>query len=114
MWVALRGGLLAGRAAWWGSGDDAAPSVLDILDVADAPDRIDVGVRLLKGALSEIIPAGTHPPEYIRFIPPDWREHARSRRGGEGRVARRGQDRAAAAAERVRIDRKRTKLEAHS
>ena len=27
MWVALRGGLLAGRAAWWGSGDDAAPSV---------------------------------------------------------------------------------------
>src|ERR1035441_5532928 len=87
MWVALRGGLLAGRAAWWGSGDDAAPSVLDILEVADAPDRIDVGVRLLKGALSEIIPAGTHPPEYIRFIPPDWREHARSRRGGEGPMA---------------------------
>ena len=27
MWVALPGGLLAGRAAWWGSGDDAAPSV---------------------------------------------------------------------------------------
>lgn len=75
MWVALRG-LLAGRAAWWGSGDDAALSVLDILDVADDPGRIDVGVRLLKGALSEIIPAGARPPEYVRFIPPGWREHA--------------------------------------
>ena len=104
MWVALRGGLLAGRAAWWGSGDDAAPSVLDILDVADAPDRIDVGVRLLKGALSEIIPAGTHPPEYIRFIPPDWREHARSRRVVEDRMAIAGQAGAQLVAERFRFE----------
>jgi hypothetical protein len=26
MWVALRGGHLVARAAWWGSDDDAAPS----------------------------------------------------------------------------------------
>jgi RimJ/RimL family protein N-acetyltransferase len=104
MWVAQRGGLLAGRAAWWGSGDDAAPSVLDILDVTDAPDRVDVGVRLLKGALSEIIPAGAHPPEYIRFIPPDWREHARSRRVVEDRMAIAGQAGAQLVAERFRFE----------
>jgi hypothetical protein len=104
MWVALRGGLVAGRAAWWGSGDDAAPSVLDILDVADAPDRIDVGVRLLKGALSEIIPAAAHPPEYVRFIPPDWREHASSRRVVEDRMAIAGQAGAQLLAERFRFE----------
>ena len=74
MWVALRGEHLVARAAWWGSDDGAAPSLLDILDVADDPDRIDVGVRLLKRALGEIIPVGARPPEYSRFIPPDWRE----------------------------------------
>lgn len=104
MWVALRGGLLAGRAAWWGPGDDAAPSVLDILDVADGPDRIEVGVRLLKGALSEIIPAGARLPEYVRFIPPDWAEHARSRRVVEDRMAIAGQAGAQLVAERFRFE----------
>src|ERR1700735_3097452 len=86
MWVALRGEHLVARAAWWGSDDDAAPSLVAIRAVADNPARIDVAVRLLTGALSEIIPAGARPPEYSRFIPPDWREHAGSRRGGGERV----------------------------
>jgi GNAT superfamily N-acetyltransferase len=104
MWVALRGGHLVARAAWWGSDDGAAPSLLDILDVADDPDRIDVGVRLLKGALSEIIPARTRPPEYSRFIPPDWREHASTRRGVEDRMAIVGQIGAQLLAERFRFE----------
>src|SRR6202042_735631 len=104
MWVALRGEHLVARAAWWGSDDDAAPSLLDILDVADDPDRIDVAVRLLTGALSEIIPAGARPPEYSRFIPPDWREHASSRRAVEDRMAIAGQIGAQLLTERFRFE----------
>jgi hypothetical protein len=104
MWVALRGEHLVARAAWWGSGDDAGPSLLDILDVADDPDRIDVGVRLLTGALSEIIPARARPPEYSRFIPPDWREHASSRRAVEDRMAIVGRIGAQLLTERFRFE----------
>jgi Acetyltransferase (GNAT) family len=104
MWVALRGEHLVARAAWWGSDDDAGPSLLDILDVAEDPDRIEVGVRLLKGALSEIIPAGTRPPEYSRFIPPDWREHASTRRGVEDRMAIAGRLGAQLLTERFRFE----------
>jgi hypothetical protein len=39
MWIALRGGTLVARAAWWGPAADRAPSVLDFLDVADVPGR---------------------------------------------------------------------------
>ena len=87
MWVALRGGRLMARAAWWGGADDAAPSLLDILDVADTADRIDVGVHLLQDALRKINPTGAWPPEYSRFIPPDWREHASTRGVVEDRTA---------------------------
>jgi hypothetical protein len=104
MWVALRGEHLVARAAWWGSADGAAPSLLDILDVADDPDRIEVVVRLLKRALGEIIPAGARPPEYSRFIPPDWREHASSRRAVEDRMAIVGQIGARLLTERFRFE----------
>jgi GNAT superfamily N-acetyltransferase len=104
MWVALRDGSLVARAAWWGSAADAAPSVFDFLDVSDASDRIDVGVRLVKGALSEIIPTGTRRPEYIRFIPPDWREHASSRRVIEDLMAIVSQTGAQLVAERFRFE----------
>jgi len=104
MWVALRGEHLVARAAWWASGDGAAPSLLDVLDVADDPDRIDVGVRLLKRALGEIIPAGARPPEYSRFIPPDWREHPASRRAVEDRMAIAGQIGAQLLTERFRFE----------
>jgi Acetyltransferase (GNAT) family len=104
MWVALRGEHLVARAAWWGSDDGAAPSLLDILDVADDPDRIDVGVRLLKRALGEIVPAGARPPEYSRFIPPDWREHPSSRRAVEDRMAIAGHIGAQLLTERFRFE----------
>ena len=29
MWVALRGGQLTARAAWWGAADDLVPALLD-------------------------------------------------------------------------------------
>lgn len=83
MWVALRGDRVVARAAWWGRSGVAAPFVLDVLDVDDdAPDRVDVGVRLLTAAIAEVVPGrsdGARPPEYSRIIPSDWREHAASR-----------------------------------
>ncbi len=43
MWVALRGGRLEARAAWWGRAGDDAPSVLDVLDMGEVPGRLDTG-----------------------------------------------------------------------
>jgi hypothetical protein len=63
-----------------------------------------VGVRLLKSALSEMIPTGTRPPEYSRFIPPDWREHASSRHAVEDRMAIVGQIGAHLLTERFRFE----------
>ncbi|MFE5333366.1 GNAT family N-acetyltransferase [Embleya sp. NPDC056575] len=80
MWVALRGDRLLARAAWWSRPGDRLPRYLDILDVDDgvdgvpAAERPEFAARLVRTALSDILPAGTRPPEYTRFVPPDWRE----------------------------------------
>jgi RimJ/RimL family protein N-acetyltransferase len=90
MWVALRGDHLLARAAWWSRTGDGIPLLLDILDIDDsapAPDRVDIGVRLVHTAMAKILPAGTRPPEYSRFVPPDWRESAVTRQAVEDRMA---------------------------
>jgi RimJ/RimL family protein N-acetyltransferase len=74
MWVALRDRRLVARAAWWGPAVDEPPSVLDFLDVGDDGDRVEVGARLLRAAIANVVPAGMVPPEYTRFVVPDWRE----------------------------------------
>lgn len=75
MWVALRGGHLAARAAWWGQPEHDRPLLLDFFDLdGGSPDRVEVGARLLTAAIAEVIPAGGRPPEYVRFVPPDWRD----------------------------------------
>ena len=92
------------RVAWWGLRGADAPSLLDVLDVGGEPDRISTGVQLLTAALGEIVPAGARPPEYIRFVPPDWREHASSRHVIEDRMAIAGQTGARLLAERFRLE----------
>jgi RimJ/RimL family protein N-acetyltransferase len=87
MWVALRGGRLEARAAWWGGAVNAAPSLLDFLDVGDAPDRVAIGGSLLRAALGEIVTTPRVSPEYIRFVPPGWREQSGSRREIEDLMA---------------------------
>jgi len=68
LWVAQRANRLVGRIGWWGRTADDPPLVLDILDVSDADD----GVRLVKTAMRAVLPAGSTPPDYVRFLPPDW------------------------------------------
>ncbi|MEO3745893.1 GNAT family N-acetyltransferase [Plantactinospora sp. B5E13] len=77
LWLALRGDRLVARAAWWSRPNDEHPLVLDILDIVD---NTDDGVRLLSAALPTVVPAGATPPEYTRFVPPDWRDDNTSRR----------------------------------
>ncbi|MFJ5274605.1 GNAT family N-acetyltransferase [Streptomyces sp. NPDC088358] len=90
MWVALLGGRLVARAAWWSRPGDAAPHLLDILDVDDGlPDasaRVEIGVRLLRAALPAAVPNGSPLPESSRLVPPDWRDSAVTRRATEDRM----------------------------
>ncbi|GAA3120784.1 hypothetical protein GCM10020001_046350 [Nonomuraea salmonea] len=83
MWMALRGDRLLARLAWWGRDKDDDPFLLDILDLEEG--AVDVAVRLLRTAMAETLPAGGRPPEYLRFVPPDWRET--DRRAVEDRMA---------------------------
>jgi len=87
MWLALRQGQPIARAAWWGHRGDSQPVILDVLDISDDPDAVSVGTALLHAALGRVIPPKATPPEYIRFVPPDWRDHAGSRRAVEGRMS---------------------------
>lgn len=89
MWVALRGDRLLARAAWWSRPGNDAPQILDVLDIDDGtedPDRLDVGTRLLRTALAAVLPNGTHPPQYTRYVPPDWRADAATRHVVEDRM----------------------------
>jgi RimJ/RimL family protein N-acetyltransferase len=83
MWVALRGDHLLARLAWWGQAGDDTPFLLDVFDIDDSSgdrDRVGIGVRLLRTAMAEVVPANTRPPEYSRFVPSDWREDGVARR----------------------------------
>ncbi|MER5888250.1 GNAT family N-acetyltransferase [Streptomyces sp. NPDC001941] len=89
MWLALRGEQVLARIAWWASADSDAPQSLDFFDVDDAlpgPERADVARRLLETAAAQVVPAGTTPPEYGRFVPPDWREDPAAREVVETRT----------------------------
>ncbi|MYV97074.1 GNAT family N-acetyltransferase [Streptomyces sp. SID3343] len=90
MWVAVRGDRLLARVAWWGRSGGDAPLVLDVLDIEDGvsgADRVGVGVRLLHAATAAVLPSGSRPPEYSRFVPPHWRENAVTRQAVEDRMA---------------------------
>ncbi|MET7333568.1 GNAT family N-acetyltransferase [Nonomuraea sp. NPDC005650] len=102
MWVALRGGHLLARAAWWGRAGDDTPFLLDILDLDDS--EVDLGVRLLRSAMAEVLPAGDRPPGYIRMVPPDWREAGATRRVVEDRMLALERSGARLLVERLRLE----------
>ncbi|MGH3659325.1 MAG: GNAT family N-acetyltransferase, partial [Micromonosporaceae bacterium] len=72
-WVAVRGGTVLGRAAWWAGPDDPEPLALDWFDFADP----EVGVRLLREAKPRT--------DFVFILPAGWRDdplvrtHARLR-----------------------------------
>ena len=99
MWMALRGDQLMARAAWWGDRD---PELLDLFDIADG--AVDEGIALLESAFSAVVPAGRTPPEYIRFVPPDWREQPESRRVVEERLVAIARMGAQPLVERLRLE----------
>lgn len=75
MWIALRGDHVLARVAWWSRPGDDRPFLLDVFDVDDGTeDRVDIGVRLLRAAMAGVVAPGARPPEFVRDIPPDWRE----------------------------------------
>jgi RimJ/RimL family protein N-acetyltransferase len=84
LWLALRDDRVVARAGWWSRPGDRHPQVMDIFDIDG--DRDDA-VRLLKAALPAVVPAGTTPPEYGRFLPADWRDHPHTRKPVEDRMA---------------------------
>ena len=84
LWIALRDGRLAARAGWWARTGNEHPEALDILDLDDSghPETVDIAARLLKTAMAEVVPAGTQPPYYLRYVDPDWRVAGASRQSG--------------------------------
>jgi RimJ/RimL family protein N-acetyltransferase len=107
MWVALHGDRLVARAAWWGREKNSDPLVLDVFDInddSDDPSRIDIGVWLLETALADVISSDVRPPDYIRFIPPDWRDNDNARQIIEDRMAALEQVGARLLVERLRLE----------
>ena len=83
LWLAQRGDRVVARAGWWSRAGDRHPLLMDIFDIDG---DIDDGVRLLKTALAVVVPAGTTPPQYLRFLPADWREHQHTRQAVDDRM----------------------------
>ena len=107
MWVALHGDRLAARAAWWGREKNSDPLVLDVFDInddGDDPGRIEIGVRLLETAIAEVLSSDVRPPDYIRFVPPDWRDDEKARRVVEDRMVVLEQVGAQLLVERLRLE----------
>ena len=107
MWVALRGDRLVARAAWWGSPERSSPALLDIFDIDDDTEddeSMQIGEQLLRTAMAAVVPSGTQPPEYVRFIPPDWRDHAASLRVVEDRMTAAERTGARLVVERLRLE----------
>ncbi|GHB09860.1 GNAT family N-acetyltransferase [Streptomyces termitum] len=107
MWVAVRDGRPLGRIAWWTHTAGAAPYLLDFFDLApelSAEEAAGVGRRLLAEASAAVVPAGTVPPEYSRFLSPDWREDAVERAGVEARLDLLAETGARPLVERLRLE----------
>jgi len=94
-WVALRGGVVIARAAFWGPPQAPHPFSLDWFDPGTGPDRVDVGAALLRTAYAAIVANGytaaPHPdaarPDYHLFLPAGWRERPDAYADATDRIA---------------------------
>jgi len=106
LWIALRDGRLTARAGWWSRAGHEHPDALDILDLDDSghPETVDVAAHLLATAMAEVVPEGTQPPYYLRFVDPDWRETPAARQATEDRMAAAARTGARPFVERLRLE----------
>jgi hypothetical protein len=74
-WVALRGGTVVARAAFFGGPDDETPCLLDWFDFA--PGEREAGVELLRTAPHH---------EYELLLPPGWRDAPAVHGAAEDRI----------------------------
>ncbi|MFI5909976.1 GNAT family N-acetyltransferase [Dactylosporangium sp. NPDC051541] len=70
LWIATRGDEVLARAGWWARGGAAGPYLMDFLDFA--PGESGTAETLVTKALEAIVPAGEKPPEFVRYVAPDW------------------------------------------
>ena len=106
LWVALRDGRLAARVAWWARPGNEHPDVMDILDLDDSghPETVDIAAHLLSTAMAGVVPEGTQPPYYLRFVDPDWRGAPATRQATEDRMAAAARTGARLFVERLRLE----------
>lgn len=100
LWVALRDGGLAARVAWWGNPGQNRPALLDFLDFEEPA----VGEQLLRTAMSAVVPPRAPAPQYLRFLPPDWRADPVTRALTEDRMAVAERTGARLLVERLRLE----------
>ena len=106
LWIALRDGRLAARAGWWARIGNEHPDALDVFDLDDSgrPETVDIAAHMLATAMAEVVPQGTRPPYYLRFVDPDWREAPATRQPTEDRMAAAAQTGARLFVERLRLE----------
>jgi RimJ/RimL family protein N-acetyltransferase len=101
LWYALRGDRVVARAGWWSRSRADYPLLMDIFDVeGDVTD----GVRLLEAALPGVAPAGVTPPEYVRYLPANWRHDQQASKAAEDRMAALERTGARLFVERLRLE----------
>jgi len=83
LWLALRGDRVVARAAWWSRAGDEHPFLMDIFDLDG---DVEDGIRLVRAALATFVAPGANPPDYLRYVPGDWRDQPEVRRGVEQRM----------------------------
>jgi RimJ/RimL family protein N-acetyltransferase len=81
LWLALRGDRVVARAGWWSRPGAEHPFLMDFFDIDGDP---GAGARLVQTALATL---GTGPPDYLRYVPGDWRDRPEVRHGVEQRMA---------------------------
>lgn len=82
-WVALRDDRVVARVAFIGSPDDDRPDAMGSLEIGTGPDRIAVGLELLRAAHARL---GVR-PQWVQFVPLDWDQRPDCRAAVEDRCA---------------------------
>jgi hypothetical protein len=105
MWMALRGGRPVARLAWWARDGAADPFLMDTFDLdASVADAVGVGERLVRTALAATVGDGVWPPQYLRFVPANWRDDPVARPAVEARMAALERTGARLFVERLRLE----------